>query len=196
MNVLHGWTLHIPFCQSATQKLNFINCFYRIDFKIRTIELDGKRIKLQILWGACVCYHHPLCLLIEGLNLRASFLVAAQLPLFGRRFRFCTTHLSTWGDELRVFHFHCFWLLPYLLKIPIRFEVMLLKRDCGFKWCPVSMQPTIEVQWGFCLFMMSQTNHPSTVSTHISILTFCTPSFANFDWSMQYIDIAATQLVV
>jgi GTPase SAR1 family protein len=48
VNVLHGWTLYKPFCKSSAQKLNFIICFYRIDFKIRTIELDGKRIKLQI----------------------------------------------------------------------------------------------------------------------------------------------------
>lgn len=29
-------------------KITRLLCFYRIDFKIRTIELDGKRIKLQI----------------------------------------------------------------------------------------------------------------------------------------------------
>jgi Ras-related protein Rab-8A len=35
-------------CYSNISKIVYILSFKRIDFKIRTVELDGKRIKLQI----------------------------------------------------------------------------------------------------------------------------------------------------
>lgn len=95
-----------------------------------------------------------------------------------------------------VFLFHCSSLPLCHLKIPVIFELVLLKQGCGFKWCLVSMQPTIAVTvlvychmfWNFQLHLNSCFSHGIVVLDGVwfqcillllSLFLFTTISFEN-----------------